>query len=208
MHLDEKQLIADFEELMQQYEEGDDWDQPAALFIRWDDPDPDLKGCIIVIPTENPADFLHMLLEGGPSEAQAVFRVIGEVSEDMPIAAIALINEGWGLDTDKTPSHIMREVEEGKVRISETDYRIETRLILLITSKKNVLFGNQDRGGHFKWISRTDDPDSGSAGGNIPYLLYPLVTGEPYVEPERLAATGNGAADFRDIRFNRGPDPA
>ena len=99
-------------------------------------------------------------------------------------------------------------MEAGELRISETGYQIETRLILLVTAKKNVLFGIQDRGHHFKWISRTDDSESGHAGGNIPYLLYPLVTLEPYVEPERLARTGDGADDFRDFRFDRGPDPA
>ena len=207
MELDEQKLIADFEELMQQYEESDEWDEPAALFIRWDDPDPDLKGCIVVIPTENPADFLQMLVEGGPELAQDMFRGIGEVRDDMPIAAMAMINEGWGINPETTPSEVMRAVERGDVRISSLDSKIETRLILLVTRNKNVLFGNQDRGGHFEWVSRTDQ-GTGSTGGNIVYLVYPLVTGEPYEEPDHLKRSGDGASDFRDIRYQRGPDPA
>ena len=181
MLLDEKKLVADYEELMKQYEESDEWDEPAALFIRWDDSDPKIKGCIMVIPTPHPGDFLKMLLEGGPTMAQEVLRGIGEVPADMPIAAIAMVNEGWGIDVEATPSEIIELIQQDKLKISDLPTRIETRLILLVTRSKNVYFGNQDRGGHFKWIARSDEESTIEAVGNMPALLYPLVTGEPYV---------------------------
>jgi hypothetical protein len=202
----EAQLLADYEEVMLDYQKDDQWDLPAVLLIRWGAPD--TKGTIVVIPTEDPKDFLHMLLEAGPEMAQAVLRGIGEVPADTPILALAMINEGWGINPETSTTEEMLAVEHGEAKISDMPSRVETRLLFLVTKEEGVYFGHQDRGSSFEWISRTDNPDGGSAGGLLPYLLFPLVTGEPYQEPEGLASVRDalGVEEHNDIRFNSGRD--
>jgi len=200
----EEELVASYEEIMNDYQRDDEWDLPAALFIRWDTPE-DIPGCIIVIPTEDPKEFLEMLVAGEPLMAQAIFRQIGDVPEDTPIAALALINEGWGLDPDNASKEDIRAVEAGTLRISDSLYRIETRLCFVVTKDKGVYFGSQDRGKDFAWISRSDEPASGAAGGLLPYLLYPLVTGEPYEEPEALHKHKHNR-EHQDLRYSRGKE--